>query len=76
MASKRRLTKYEIVALTKECSSRIQNRLPEKLKDSGSFTVQITIGQCVHARGLYDLGASINLMPLLLYQKLGLGSPK
>ena len=51
VASKRRLTEYETVALTKECSSRIQNRLPKKLKDSGSFTVQITIGQNVHARG-------------------------
>ena len=76
MASKRRLTEYEIVALTEECSSRIQNRLPKKLKDQGSFTVQITIGQNVNARGLCDLGASINLMPLSLYLKLGLGSPK
>ncbi|XP_049388027.1 uncharacterized protein LOC125852317 [Solanum stenotomum] len=70
MASKRRLTEYETVALTEECSSRIQKRLPKKLKDPSSFTVQITIGQSVHARGLCDLGASINLMPL------SLGSPK
>ncbi|XP_049392750.1 uncharacterized protein LOC125857119 [Solanum stenotomum] len=76
VASKRRLTKYEIVALTKECNLRIHNRLPKMLKDSGSFTVQITIGKSVHARGLCDLGASINLMPLSLYPKLGLGSPK
>ncbi|XP_049414822.1 uncharacterized protein LOC125877633 [Solanum stenotomum] len=76
VASKRRFTEYETVALTDECSYRIQNRLPKKLKDPGSFTVQITIGQSVHARGLCDLGASINLMPLPLYQKLRLGSPK
>ncbi|XP_049344024.1 uncharacterized protein LOC125808353 [Solanum verrucosum] len=76
VANKRRLTEYETVALTEECSSRIQNRLPTKLKDPGSCTVQITIGQSVHARGLCDLGASINLMSLSLYQKLGLGSPK
>ncbi|KAK4716147.1 hypothetical protein R3W88_014485 [Solanum pinnatisectum] len=71
-----RLMKYETVALTEECSSRIQNRLPKKLKDSGSFTVQITIGQSVHARGLCNLGASINLIPLSLYLKIRLGSPK
>ncbi|KAK4716344.1 hypothetical protein R3W88_014682 [Solanum pinnatisectum] len=76
LASKRRVTKYEIVALTEECSSRIQNRLPKKLKDPGSFTMQITIGQSVNARGLCVLGASINQMPLSLYQKLGLGSLK
>ncbi|KAK4710898.1 hypothetical protein R3W88_005411 [Solanum pinnatisectum] len=73
---KLRLIEYETVALTEECNSRIQNKLPIKLKDSGSFTVQITIGQSIHARGLYDLGASINLMPTSLYKKLGLGSPK
>ncbi|XP_049362546.1 uncharacterized protein LOC125827251 [Solanum verrucosum] len=76
VASNRRLTKYETVALTKECNSRIQNRLPKKLKDPGSFTVQITIGQSVHARELCDLGESINLIPLSLYLKLRLGSPK
>ncbi|XP_015168673.1 uncharacterized protein [Solanum tuberosum] len=76
VASKRRLTEYETVALTEKCNSRIQNRLPKKLKDLGSFTVQITIGQTVHTRGLCDLGASINLMPQSLYQKLALGSPK
>ncbi|KAK4718090.1 hypothetical protein R3W88_016428 [Solanum pinnatisectum] len=72
----RRLTEYETLALTEECSSQIQNKLPTKLKDPGSFTVQITIGQIIHARGLCDLGASINLMPTPLYKKLGLGSPK
>ncbi|XP_015167016.1 uncharacterized protein [Solanum tuberosum] len=76
IANKRRLTEYESVALTEECSSRIQNKLPIKLKDPGSFTVQITIGQSIHALGLCDLRASINLMPTSLYKKLGLGSPK
>ncbi|KAK4706542.1 hypothetical protein R3W88_033895 [Solanum pinnatisectum] len=76
VANKRRLTKYEIVALTEECSSRIQNKFPTKLKDPGSFTVQITVGQNMHTQGLCDLGASINLMPTLLYKKLGLGSRK
>ncbi|KAK4709062.1 hypothetical protein R3W88_029987 [Solanum pinnatisectum] len=76
VANKRRLTEYETIALTEECSSRIQNRLPKELKDSGSSTVQITIRQNVHTRGLCDLGASINLIPLSIYQKLGLGSPK
>ncbi|KAK4737348.1 hypothetical protein R3W88_001045 [Solanum pinnatisectum] len=65
-----------MVALTKECTSRIQNRLPRKLKDPGSFMVKITIGQSVHARGFCDLGESINLMPTSLYKKLGLGGPK
>ncbi|XP_049365275.1 uncharacterized protein LOC125830108 [Solanum verrucosum] len=76
VANKSRLTKYATVALTEECSSRIQNRIPTKLKDPGSFTVQIKIGKCVKARGLCDLGASINLMPTSIFLKLGLGRPK
>ncbi|KAK4724270.1 hypothetical protein R3W88_027049 [Solanum pinnatisectum] len=76
VVNKMRLTEYKTVALTKECSSRIQNKLPTKLKDPGSFTVQNTIWQSIHVRGLCDLGASINLMPTSLYKKLRLGSPK
>nr|XP_016445687.1 PREDICTED: uncharacterized protein LOC107770863 [Nicotiana tabacum] len=35
VANKMRLTEFETVALTKECSSRIQSKLPQKLKDPG-----------------------------------------
>nr|XP_016479809.1 PREDICTED: uncharacterized protein LOC107801055 [Nicotiana tabacum] len=44
VANKRRLTKFKIVELTEECSSRVQSKLPQKLKDPGSFTIQISIG--------------------------------
>ncbi|KAH0769058.1 hypothetical protein KY290_013039 [Solanum tuberosum] len=50
VANKSRLAKYATVALTEECSSKIQNRLPTKLKHPGSFSVQIKIGKCVEAR--------------------------
>ncbi|XP_049381214.1 uncharacterized protein LOC125845717 [Solanum stenotomum] len=76
VANKSRLAEYATVAFTEECSSRIQNRLPTKLKDPGSFTVQIKIGKCIEARGLCDLGAIINLMPTSMFVKLGLGRPK
>ncbi|XP_049400024.1 uncharacterized protein LOC125864138 [Solanum stenotomum] len=76
VSNKSRLSEYATVALTEEYSSRIQNMLLIKLKDSGSFTVQIQIGKYVEARGLCDLGASINLMPTSMFLKLGLGKPK
>ena len=38
--------------------------------------MQIIIGQKIHDQDLCDLRASIYLIPLSLYQKLGLGSPK
>ncbi|XP_070032119.1 uncharacterized protein [Nicotiana tomentosiformis] len=44
VAHKRRLTEFETVALTEECTSRVQNKLPQKLKDPGSFTIPVRIG--------------------------------
>ncbi|XP_019246291.1 PREDICTED: uncharacterized protein LOC109225938 [Nicotiana attenuata] len=76
VANKRRLTEFETVALTEECSSRIQGKLPQKLKDPGSFTIQITIGKHAVGRALCDLGVSINLMPLSIFRQLGLGEPR
>ncbi|XP_070002991.1 uncharacterized protein [Nicotiana sylvestris] len=43
VANKRRLTEFEIVALTEECTSRVQNKLPQKLKDPDSFTIPVRI---------------------------------
>ncbi|XP_070039988.1 uncharacterized protein [Nicotiana tomentosiformis] len=74
--NKRRLTEFETVTLTEECSSRIQSKLPQKLKDPGSFTIQISIGKHAVRRVLSDLGASINLMPLSMFKQLGLGEPR
>ncbi|XP_075076435.1 uncharacterized protein LOC142163082 [Nicotiana tabacum] len=76
VANKRRLTEFETVALTEECSSRIQGKLPQILKDPGSFTIQISIGKHDVGRALCDLGASINLMPLSVFRQLGLGEPR
>ncbi|XP_070017637.1 uncharacterized protein [Nicotiana sylvestris] len=43
MANKRRLTEFETVALTDECSARVQSKLRHKLKDPGSFTIPLEI---------------------------------
>ncbi|XP_070003121.1 uncharacterized protein [Nicotiana sylvestris] len=76
VAHKRRLTEFETVALTEECTSRVQNKLPQKLKDPGSFTIPVRIGNIDVGRALCNLGASINLMPLSLFKQLGLGDPR
>ncbi|XP_070025214.1 uncharacterized protein [Nicotiana sylvestris] len=76
VAHKRRLTEFETVALTEECTSRVQNKLSQKLKDPGSFTIPVRIGNIDVGRALCDLGASINLMPLSLFNQLGLGAPR
>ncbi|XP_075086326.1 uncharacterized protein LOC107817532 [Nicotiana tabacum] len=76
VANKHKLTVFETVALTEKCSSRIQNKLPPKLKDPGSFTIQISMGKHVVGRVLCDLGASINLILLFVFRQLGLGDPR
>ncbi|XP_070039300.1 uncharacterized protein [Nicotiana tomentosiformis] len=73
---KRKLTEFETVALTEECTSRVQNKLPQKLKDPGSFTIPVRIGNIDMGRALCDLGASINIIPLSLFKQLGLGAPR
>nr|XP_009606655.1 uncharacterized protein LOC104100976 [Nicotiana tomentosiformis] len=50
--------------------------LPQKLKDPGSFTIPVRIGEIDVGRALCDLGASINLMPLSVFKQLGLGAPR
>ncbi|XP_070030608.1 uncharacterized protein [Nicotiana sylvestris] len=47
--------------------------IAEKLYDPGSFTIPCTIGNFAFAKVLCDLGASINLMPLAIYKRLGIG---
>ncbi|XP_070028723.1 uncharacterized protein [Nicotiana sylvestris] len=44
VAHKRRLNDFETVSLTEECTSRVQNKLSQKLKDPGSFTIPVRIG--------------------------------
>ncbi|XP_020245172.1 uncharacterized protein LOC109823298 [Asparagus officinalis] len=64
LSNKRRLEEYETVALTKECSDIIQNKLPPKLKDPGSFSIPCTIGDMSINHALCDLCATVRLMPL------------
>ena len=73
---KRRLADFETVNLTEECSAILHRKLPQKLKDPGSFTIPCTIGNAIFERALCDLGASINLMPLSIFKRLGLGEAR
>ena len=73
LSRKRRLSENETVALTEECSAIIQKKLPQKLKDPGSFTIPCAIGEKFCGQALCDLGASINLMPFSIFRRLGLG---
>ncbi|XP_074293593.1 uncharacterized protein LOC141620685 [Silene latifolia] len=58
------------VNLSKECSDILINETPQKLEDSGSFSIPCTIGTVQIEGALCDLGASISLMPLKIFKKL------
>ncbi|XP_057999069.1 uncharacterized protein LOC131177910 [Hevea brasiliensis] len=70
LLKKRRLENYKTVALTEECSATLQNKLPLKLKDPRSFSIPCFIRNMNIDNALYDLGASVSLMPLSICQKL------
>nr|XP_016485591.1 PREDICTED: uncharacterized protein LOC107805988 [Nicotiana tabacum] len=61
------------VTLTQTCSAVVTRPMAEKMSDPGSFTIPCTIGSYAFAKALCDLGSSINLMPLAVYTKLGIG---
>ncbi|GJU28237.1 reverse transcriptase domain-containing protein [Tanacetum coccineum] len=50
----------------------IQNKVPPKLGDAGSFLIPCHFNQAFSCNALADLGASINLRPYSLYAKLSL----
>ena len=76
LSNKRKLEELSTVTLGGECSAVLLNKLPRKLKDSGSFIIPCLIGNLPVERALADLGASINLMPYSLLKKLHLEEPK
>ncbi|XP_054782728.1 uncharacterized protein LOC129290033 [Prosopis cineraria] len=75
LSKKRRFNEFETVALTKSCTDIIK-QLPQKLKDPGSFSIPCHIGNKFLGKALCDLGASINLMPLSIFNKLELGEAR
>ena len=52
-------------------SAMIQKILPPKHKDLESVTIPCSIGEVIVGKALIDLGASINLMPLFMFRRLG-----
>eukprot|EP00258_Populus_trichocarpa_P041564 XP_024457583.1 uncharacterized protein LOC112327610 [Populus trichocarpa] len=73
---KRRLNVKERAFLTEHASAIIQFKTPPKYKDPGCPTVSCIIGSHKIDQALLDLGASVNLIPYIVYEQLGLGEIK
>ncbi|GKF08245.1 reverse transcriptase domain-containing protein, partial [Tanacetum coccineum] len=58
--------------VNENCSAVILKKLPKKLGDPDKFLIPCDFPQLVDFLALADLGASINLMPLSIWEKLSL----
>ncbi|XP_058783406.1 uncharacterized protein LOC131658089 [Vicia villosa] len=76
LLKRKRLGEFTTVALNQECSQLVQGKLPPKLKYPGSFTIPCNIGDSFCGKALCNLGASINLTPLSVFKKLGIGAAR
>ncbi|GJR73440.1 reverse transcriptase domain-containing protein [Tanacetum coccineum] len=71
LANKEKILELANTPLNENCLVVILKKLPEKLGDPGKFLIPCGFSE-LKCKALADLGASINLMPLSVWKKLGL----
>ncbi|GJS73951.1 reverse transcriptase domain-containing protein [Tanacetum coccineum] len=76
ISNKHKIEQISATFLSDESSARIQNKVPPKLEDFGSFLIPCNFNKTFSCNALADLGDSINLMPYSLYAKSSLESLK
>ncbi|GJY29372.1 reverse transcriptase domain-containing protein [Tanacetum coccineum] len=70
--NKEKLFELAKTPVNENCSAVILKKLPEKLRDPGKFLIPCDFSELVDCLALADLGASINLMPFSIWEKLSL----
>nr|GEW39285.1 reverse transcriptase domain-containing protein [Tanacetum cinerariifolium] len=76
ISNKHKLEQISSAFLSDESYAMIQNKVPPKLGDPGSFLIPCNFDKAFSCNALVDLGASINLMSYSLYAKLSLKPTK
>ncbi|KAL0285516.1 UNVERIFIED_CONTAM: hypothetical protein Sradi_7172500 [Sesamum radiatum] len=74
--NKFKLRGNERVSMGENVSTILQSKLPPKCKDPGTFSISCQIGNVGIENAMCDLGASINVMPLAIYESLNIGPLK
>jgi len=67
-----KLKGHEMVSMGEVESAIVQKNMPLKQKDPGAFTIPCVIGNVGFKTALYNLGASISVMPKHVYDSLSL----
>nr|XP_016461065.1 PREDICTED: uncharacterized protein LOC107784447 [Nicotiana tabacum] len=62
LSKKRKVMETSVVKFTEHCSSILQNKLPQKCGDQGSFTIPYSLGSTKFEKSMCDSDASINLI--------------
>nr|GFA19688.1 reverse transcriptase domain-containing protein [Tanacetum cinerariifolium] len=72
LSNKEKLFELASTSLNENCSVVLLKKLPEKLGDPDKFLILCDFLELEECLALADLGASINLMPISVWQKLSL----
>nr|GEW21318.1 reverse transcriptase domain-containing protein [Tanacetum cinerariifolium] len=72
IGNKEKLSEMARTSMNEHCSTVILNKLPRKLGDPGDFLIPSEFPGMYECLALADLGASINLMPLFVWEELSL----
>ncbi|XP_070046312.1 uncharacterized protein [Nicotiana tomentosiformis] len=75
LVTKKRSMNFETIKVTHQVSAIVYSMAP-KLEDPSAFPIPCTIGSAEFAKALYDLGASVNLMPYSVFNTLRIGKPR
>nr|GFB77878.1 reverse transcriptase domain-containing protein [Tanacetum cinerariifolium] len=70
--NKEKLSEMARTTMNEHCSAVILNKLPRKLGDPGKFLIPCEFSGMDECLALADLDASINLMPLLVWERISL----
>ncbi|GKF27070.1 reverse transcriptase domain-containing protein [Tanacetum coccineum] len=76
ICNKHKIEQIYAAYLSDESSAMIQNKVPTKLANPGSFLIPCNFIKTFSCNALADLGANIILMPYSLYAKLSLETLK
>ncbi|KAG8479562.1 hypothetical protein CXB51_029356 [Gossypium anomalum] len=71
--NKRKLTGNEKVSVGENVTALLQRKMPVKCKDRGMFAIPCKIGHLGIKKAMFDLRASINVMPYSIYESLNAG---
>nr|GEW38544.1 reverse transcriptase domain-containing protein [Tanacetum cinerariifolium] len=72
IGNKEKLSEMARTPMNEHCSAVILNKLPRKLGDPGKFLIPCEFPRMDKCLALADLGTSINLMPLFVWEGLSL----